>query len=92
MQTCPDCTYVERQIENDSRFEIIDIGGHVKNLKAFLSLRDASPVFAEAKIKGSVGIPCFVLEDGHISLDPSEAGLQSRPDGLACSLDDRRGC
>jgi len=28
---------------------------------------------------GAVGIPCFVLEDGSVTLSPEEAGLQSRP-------------
>lgn len=42
MDTCPDCTYVEEQIKDDSRYEIIDIGRHVRNLKEFLKLRDSS--------------------------------------------------
>ena len=39
MDTCPDCTYVEAQVKGNDRYEIIDIGQHVKNLKAFLKLR-----------------------------------------------------
>ena len=45
MDTCPDCTYVEAQVKGNDRYEIIDIGQHVKNLKAFLKLRDHSPAF-----------------------------------------------
>lgn len=44
MHTCPDCTYVEEQVEGNARYEIIDIGTHVKYLKEFLRLRDHSPV------------------------------------------------
>lgn len=44
METCPDCTYVEEQVKGDNRYEIIDIGRHVRNLKAFLKLRDTHPV------------------------------------------------
>lgn len=92
MDTCPDCTYVEEQIKGDDRYEVIDIGAHVKNLKAFLRLRDNSPVFDEAKRTGAAGIPCFVLEDGTVTLRPEEAGLQPRPaEGAACSLDGK-GC
>lgn len=89
MDTCPDCTYVKDQIQGDDRFEVIDIGSHVRNLKAFLKLRDNSPVFDEAKKVGAAGIPCFVLEDGTVTLNPEDAGLCARPieDGAVCSLD-----
>ena len=33
MPTCPDCTYVEEQIKGNDRYQVIDIGAHVKNLK-----------------------------------------------------------
>ena len=93
MSTCPDCTYVEEQVKGNSNYEIIDIGAHVRNLKAFLKLRDNNAVFNEAKSMGAAGIPCFVLEDGRVSLTPEEAGLQSRPieDGASCGLDGK-GC
>lgn len=89
METCPDCTYVEEQVKGNDRYEVIDIGRHVRNLKAFLRLRDSSPAFETAKRHGSVGIPCFVLEDGTVTLIPEEAGLRSRPvaAGAACSID-----
>lgn len=89
METCPDCTYVEEQVKGNDRYEVIDIGHHVRNLKAFLRLRDSSPAFETAKRHGSVGIPCFVLEDGTVTLIPEEAGLHSHPvaAGAACSID-----
>ena len=88
MSTCPDCTYVEEQVKADSRYKVIDIGLHVRDLKAFLKLRDHNPVFYEAKKAGAAGIPCFVLEDGSVTLIPEEAGLQSRPiEGTACNID-----
>ena len=79
MRTCPDCYYVEKQVKGNNNYEIIDIGRHVKYMKAFLRLRDSSPLFDPAKKAGSIGIPCFVLEDGSITLTPEEAGLHSRP-------------
>lgn len=89
METCPDCTHVKEQVNGDGRYEIIDIGSHVRNLKEFLRLRDSSSAFDEVKKNGVVGIPCFVLEDGTVTLSPEDAGLQSRPleTGAACSID-----
>ena len=89
MNTCPDCTYVKEQVKGNEKYQVIDISEHVKYLKAFLKLRDKNPVFNEAKEMGSVGIPCFVLEDGTVTLIPEEAGLKSRPmaEGASCNID-----
>lgn len=78
MDTCPDCTYVKEQVKGNDRYETIDIGSHVRKLKEFLKLRDNNPVFDEAKRSGAAGIPCFVLEDGTVTLSPEQAGLKSR--------------
>ncbi len=93
MMSCPDCTYIEEQVKGNSNYNVIDIGHHVRELKAFLKLRDNNPVFDEAKRAGAIGIPCFVLEDGTVTLNPKEAGLKSFPimgtvtDGASCSID-----
>jgi glutaredoxin-related protein/predicted GNAT family acetyltransferase len=88
MPTCPDCAYVEGQIADNPSFRFVDIGEHVKNLKAFLRVRDSSPVFDDAKENGYAGIPCFVLADGTVALSPEAVGLQSKPaEGTACRLD-----
>ena len=89
MPTCPDCTYVEEQIKGNDRYQVIDIGAHVKNLKEFLRLRDSSPAFDGARRSGAAGIPCFLLEDGTVTLVPEEAGLHSRPvaEGASCGVD-----
>ena len=93
MHTCPDCEYVEKQVEGNPDFEIIDIGKHVRNLKQFLDLRDSNPAFDEAKAIGDVGIPCYVREDGSVTLYSKDVGLEPRPEnmGAACSIDGR-GC
>ena len=92
MKTCPDCTFVDEQVKGNDRYEVIDIGEHVRNLKAFLSLRDNNPVFDDAKKHGYAGIPCFVLEDGRVTLTPEEAGLKYQEAGApSCSLDGK-GC
>lgn len=89
METCPDCTYVEQQVKDNDMYEVIDIGRHVRDLKAFLRLRDLDPAFDEAKSVGAVGIPCFALEDGTVTLNPEDAGLRPRPidEGAACNID-----
>ena len=90
MQTCPYCEYVEKQVEGNPRFEVINIGKHVRNLKQFLDLRDSHPAFNEAKRIGDVGIPCYVLEDGTITLSSKDAGLKPMSDdseGASCSVD-----
>ena len=78
MPSCPDCRHVEEQIAGLDGYEVIDIGSHVRLLKEFLRLRDSSPAFDDARRCGSIGIPCFVLEDGRVTLVPEEAGLKSR--------------
>ena len=89
MPTCPDCTYVEEQIKGNDRYQVIDIGAHVKNLKEFLRLRDSSPAFDGARRSGAAGIPCFLLKDGTVTLVPEEAGLRSRhvAEGASCGVD-----
>lgn len=88
MKSCPDCVAVDKQVEGDSRYKVIDIGEHVGLLKEFLRLRDNNPVFDEAKKKGYAGIPCFVLADGTVTLNPEEAGLKSgRPEPTSCRID-----
>ena len=44
MKTCPDCVAVDEQVKGDSRYEVIDIGDHVRFLKEFLRLRDNNAV------------------------------------------------
>lgn len=88
MKSCPDCVAVDKQVEGDSRYQVIDIGEHVSLLKEFLRLRDNNPVFDEAKKKGYAGIPCFVLEDGTVTLNSEEAGLKSdKPEPTSCRID-----
>ena len=63
MQTCPDCEYVEKQVEG-------------------------YPAFDEARQIGDVGIPCYVLEDGTVTLYSKDVGLEPRPEiyGGSCSI------
>ena len=84
MITCPDCSYLLDQISGlEDEYEYIEIGEHVLKMKEFLRIRDSkdnAEIFKDIKATGGVGIPCFVLENGLISLDPSDAGLEATPD------------
>ena len=83
MITCPDCSYLLDQISGlEDKYEYIEIGEHVLKMKEFLRIRDSkdnAEIFKDIKATGGVGIPCFVLENGLISLDPSDAGLEANP-------------
>ena len=76
MPTCPYCDYVHEQIKDrEDAFEYINIGENIRNMSAFMRLRDTNPVFDRMKAIGDVGIPAFVFEDGRVSGDPADAGL-----------------
>ena len=91
MSTCPDCHLVKAKLSGNPDFQLIDIGEHVRNLKEFLRLRDSSPAFSTIKASGSIGIPCFLTEEGRISFEPEEFLTEDFPAGAACSLDGK-GC
>ena len=60
---CPDTLYAlgqlsARKVEIDFR----DLSASLSDLKAYLAVRE----------KGSLGIPCFVLEDGSVTLELEE--------------------
>ena len=97
MPTCPYCDYVYEQIKGrESEFEYINIGENIRNMSAFMRLRDTNPVFDRLKAIGDVGIPAFVFEDGRVSVDPADAGLVEYGTQNACSVKDhksgRKGC
>ena len=88
MPSCPYCDYVLKQIPGDKRFVFIDIGKDISSLHAFLRLRDHNPVFKPYIEEDDVGVPCFVLEDGSVTLEPGEVGLHSLSEtfGKSCSV------
>lgn len=94
MSTCSDCTDVKRVATGDERYQLIDIGQHVRNLKEFIKLRDTHPKFEVARHRGLVGVPSFVLDDGTVTFKPEEAGLDlsrkdssPHPTGASCNID-----
>ncbi len=95
---CPDCRECKANLEaHNVEFSYIDINGSMRDLKAFLKLRDSLPVFGPCKESGSVGIPALVCEDGTVTLDwegwMKERGLPVvyRESAPACRIDGK-GC
>ena len=58
---CPDTLYALNKLV-EAKADIT-----FQNLSA--SLPESSPVFEGPKAKGSLGIPCFVREDGTVTLE-----------------------
>ena len=73
MMICPDCASCREEFDKAGiAYESLDFAEATKNLKEFLKLRDASPLFQEAKEAGNIGIPCILKEDGSLTLDYEE--------------------
>ena len=67
---CPDTLYaINRLCEAGAELEFKNLSASLADLKAYLALRESSPLFDGPKARGSLGIPCFVLEDGTLTLD-----------------------
>ncbi len=69
MHICPDCVEAkERLLFAGVDFEFLDFADSTANLKEFLKIRDASTLFDAARREGGIGIPCFVLPSGEVTL------------------------
>lgn len=67
---CPDCVRCREELDKAGiAYEFLDFGENLQNLKDFLKLRDASPLFDEVRREGKIGIPCIVRDDGSVSLE-----------------------
>lgn len=95
MESCPDCVQAKQLYGNNPNYEIVDIGKQARDLKEFLALRDNHPAFAKVRERGTIGIPCFVKDDGEVIISmkhylassgiaPAEPKYAS---GAACNLD-----
>ena len=95
MESCPDCTQAKQQYGENPDYEIVDIGKQARDLKEFLALRDNHPAFAKVRERGTIGIPCFVKDNGEVVISmkhylASSETVTSEPEytsGAACNLD-----
>lgn len=67
---CPDCRECKVNFNRHGiAYEEVNITAGMKNLKAFLKLRDTLSAFDSCRQNGSVGIPTIQREDGSVTLD-----------------------
>ena len=70
MSICPDTVECcEALTRAGVEYEFLDFAEKTANLKAFLKLRDSSPLFDSVRQEGGIGIPCIQREDGSITFD-----------------------
>lgn len=66
---CPDCEEALDTLDQRGiSYDYVDIFASTQNLKALLAYRDHHPAFDPARAEGFIGIPCFVTEDGRVTL------------------------
>ena len=95
MESCTDCTQANQQYGDTPDYEIIDIGKQARDLKEFLALRDNHPAFAKVRERGTIGIPCFVKDNGEVVISMkhylassgTETSVPEYASGAACNLD-----
>ena len=95
MESCPDCTQAKQQYGDNPDYEIVDIGKQARDLKEFLALRDNHPAFAKVRERGTIGIPCFVKDNGEVVISMkhylassgTETSVPDYASGAACNLD-----
>ena len=69
---CPDCVQCRAELDKAGvAYEYLDFAENLRNLKEFLILRE-TPLFADIRKEGKIGIPCIVKEDGSITLSWEE--------------------
>ena len=69
MRICPDTVECcEALTRAGVEYEYLDFAEKTAKLKAFLNLRDSSPLFDSVRQEGGIGIPCIQREDGSLTL------------------------
>ena len=70
---CPDCVKCREDLDRAGiEYEYLDFSEDLRNLKAFLKLRDTEAVFEDARREGYIGIPCILREEGSLTLSWQE--------------------
>lgn len=55
--------------EKNVEFEFVNISESLEGLKKYLSIRETNKIYENVRKAGGIGIPCFELEDGTVTLD-----------------------
>ena len=73
MDACPDCTEAKKELDAvQADYLYQEIGESTTNMKRFLKLRDKETLFDQVKADGKIGVPCFKLSDGTLTLNLQE--------------------
>ncbi len=97
---CPYCVVLKENLDqNKIEYDFVEILESLRNLGAFLALRDSDPVFDHLKAVRDIGVPALVDDNGKVWTD-WESWLKENnyeifiPESSltqSCSLD-RKGC
>ena len=67
---CPDCVKTREALNAAGvLLDYVDITVSTANMKECLHRRDTRKEFDAVKKAGSIGVPCFLKEDGSVILD-----------------------
>lgn len=70
---CPDTLYALNQLTAaGAEVDFQDILSCHEALKAYLHIRETSPLYKNIRGTARLGVPCFVREDGTMTLDLHE--------------------
>ena len=67
---CPDCIQCKAELDAAGvAYEYLSITDDLRNLKAFLKLRENRAEFASVRAGESIGIPCILTAEDHLTFD-----------------------
>ena len=70
---CKDCIDAVKILdEKNVDYMYLEFSESTANLKRFLKIRDTESIFDEVKAKGGIGVPCFKLSDGTLTMNLEE--------------------
>lgn len=70
---CPDVLYsLNRLTEAKVKIEFKNISSSLADLRFYLNLRENNPLYDDIRCTSKLGIPCFILEDGTMTLELDE--------------------
>ena len=71
---CPDTIYALNElVKKGVEVDFKDLLSCHADLKAYLNLREQSPLYADIRGTERLGVPCFIKEDGTTTLSLDEA-------------------
>ena len=70
---CKDCVEAVKALdERQEDYMYMEFSESTANLKRFLKMRDTEAIFDEVRKAGNIGVPCFKLSDGTLTLSLDE--------------------